>query len=129
MWVWYNMTANNGSALSWSDPGIVPYLDLAIFANGTQGDVAFGVNWTWLTVQMALEGVTGDNCSMFLEFYAGWDSDWCPDRTGGTTDYLEWDLCGDGDDGIPGFSTPLALFCLLSVLAVMVVLDRKRVKV
>ncbi len=127
IWVRYNMTNNNGSAMTWSDPSAILYLDLAIFANGSQGDVAYGVSLAWLTAQVALEGIVGDGISMYLEFYAGWDSDWCPDRTGGNTDYIEWDF--SEDDGIPGFSAPLALFCLLTVLAVIVLLDRKRIKV
>ncbi|HUX99861.1 MAG TPA: hypothetical protein VMV49_09925, partial [Candidatus Deferrimicrobium sp.] len=73
-----------------------------------------------------LEGVIGDGVSMYLEFFAGWDTDWCPDRTGGATDYIEWIF--EEDTGIPGFSAVLVIFSLLSVLLVMVLLDRQRIK-
>ncbi len=126
-WVTYNMTANNGSALIWSDSSLINCFEVATLTNGSQGDLAFGVNWTWLCGQMALAGFLGDGCSMYLEFYAGWDSDWCPDRTGGATDYIEWSFCGGG--GIPSFSASMVLFSLLTVLAVIVLLDRKRITI
>ena len=77
-------------------------------------------------MQAALESVVGDGVSVYLEFQAGMDSDWCPDRTSGSNDYIEWKL--STENGIPGFSAPLVLYCLLSMLALMVLLDRKRIK-
>jgi len=122
-WVKYNMTANNGSAMAWSASSIVPYFAIHNFENGSQAELAFGVNWTWVVSEMA--GLTWDGCTLYLEFRTSMaGTDWCPDRTANPTDYIEWTLCPD--DGIPGFDF---LFLSLAVLAVVAFafLEKKRV--
>ncbi len=126
--VYYNMTANNGTSINWApDPSVDPYFDMLPLSNTTQGDIAFGVNWTWVCIIMALQGVLGDNTSMFLEFMAGLSTDYCPDRTGNATDYIEWDIPA-GTGGIPGFPIEFALFSLLSFLGATILLHRKRIQ-
>jgi hypothetical protein len=125
--VYYNMTANNGTSINWTpDPSVDPYFDMLPLSNTSQGDMAFGVNWTWLCMKMALQGVLGDNSSMFLEFQAGTMTDWCPDRTGNATDYIAWDITA-GTGGIPGFSMDFALLSLLTFLGATILLHRKRI--
>ena len=123
----YNMTAGNCTAYDFDpDPSIAPLFQLS-YLNTSQAEVVYGVNWTWLTGQLALAGSEGDNCSMYFEFVGRWDhsSDWCPDRTGYPTDYLEWNPCGGG---IPGFSMALALLSLLTFLGATILLHRNRLK-
>ncbi len=123
----FNMTANNGTLISCFAGDCLSYFQMVLLSNSSQGEVVFGVNWTWIIDGMAVRGVEGDNCSMYLEYVAGWDTDWCPDRTNETTDYIEWNLCTD-TRGIPGFSTCLVFVCLLGVLTAIMLLDRKKIK-
>ncbi len=125
--VYYNMTANNGTAFGWSDPAAVPKLPWLTLINSSQAEVVFGVNWMWITELMATAGVPGDNISMYFEFETGWDSDWCPDRTAGSTDYIEWTLTTEGG-GIPGFSLGFVLIGLLNLLGIPVLLQKKQKK-
>ncbi len=123
----YNMTAG-GTAFAWNpDPSVEPYFDMTLFMNNSQGDVVFGLNWTWLTEELAGLGVEGDNCTMYLEFEVGGFTDWCPDRTGGTTDYIEWDLYEEGDGGFPWLVVGIIIGGLAGLTAVIFVM-RKRGK-
>jgi hypothetical protein len=124
----FNMTANNGTAVYWDAPGIADYFQCVLFSNSSQAEIIFGVNWTWLTRDLHLAGNVGDNCTMYLEFQGGAATDWCPDRTGGDTDYFEWDLCAKSS-GIPGFSLSLALISLLTIFSVPILLRRTRLRV
>ncbi len=100
--VYYNMTANNGTATGWSDPSIVPYFHCLTVINSTQSEVVFGVNWTWLVQVMASVDIAWDSSSVYLIFYAGAATDYCPNEGPGAEDYLEWTLADGG--GIPGFN-------------------------
>ena len=123
----YNVTAG-GTVFSWyPDATIIPYFSLTLFSNISQGEIIYGFNWTWITQLVAHESIEGDNCSMYLEFEVGATSDWCPNRTAGTTDYLEWNLCAD-TGGIPGFPITFALLSLLTLLGVTILLQRNRIK-
>ncbi len=127
-YVYYNLTANNGTAAEWSSPADIPNLPLDMLLNSTQAEISFGVNWTWITELMTTVGVPGDNTSMYLEFEAGWDSDWCPDRTVGLSDFIEWSI-STGGGGVPGFSLGFVLIGLLNVLGIPVLLQKKQKKV
>ncbi|NVM30345.1 MAG: hypothetical protein HWN65_15980 [Candidatus Helarchaeota archaeon] len=123
-WVQFNVTANNGSAMTWSNPSIVPYFAIHTFENGSQADLAFGVNWIWVVGQMA--GLAGDGCSLYLEFrttIAG--TDWCPDRTGNATDYIEWNFCME--EGVPGWIFFLIiLFPLIGICIALIITYKRR---
>jgi hypothetical protein len=117
----WNMTAGNHSVMDWSSPALVPYLQLVTLDNSSQGEIVFGVDWTWLRDFL---NYTGDACSVYLEFECGWDTDHCPDRTANATDYIEWEFC----QGIPSFSTELALFSILSLLGAAILLQKNRIQ-
>jgi hypothetical protein len=124
-WVRYNVTANNRTAMAWSDPAIVPHFALHTYENGSQGELAFGVNWTWIVSQMS--SLTWNGHRLYLEFRATeGGTDWCPDRTLNPNDYIMWNLIPQG--GIPGFTTPLTIFSLLTLLALILVFERKPLK-
>ncbi len=126
----YNISAGN-IPIAWSpDPNIVPNFNMTYLMNSSQGEVVYGVNWTWITEQMALLGVEGDNYTMYLEFESGAASDWCPNRTAGETDYIEWDIRSDSgpNGGIPGFPMAFALLSTLTFLGITLLMRRNRLK-
>ncbi|MDD1778399.1 MAG: hypothetical protein LUQ65_09560 [Candidatus Helarchaeota archaeon] len=124
-WVRYNVTASNRTAMAWSAPDIVPYIALYAFMNDSQVELAFGMNWTWVVSQMS--DFIWNGQSLYLEFRSTLGgTDWCPDRTLNSNDYITWDLFPQG--GIPSFTTPLAVFSLLTLLALILIFERKPLK-
>jgi hypothetical protein len=101
-YVYYNMTANNGTATGWSDPNIVPFFHCLTVTNSTQSEIVFGVNFTYVLQIMSAVGIEWDGSSVYLIFYAGGATDYCPNQGPGSEDYLEWILVDGG--GIPGFN-------------------------
>jgi hypothetical protein len=126
-WVSYNMTANNHTVMDSHYPEDVDNLELVTLQNSTNGEVIFGLNWTWITQILTIELVAMNETSVYLEFEAGWDSDWVPDRTANLDDWIEWEI-SFGDGGIPGFLMNLVIMSLLLTIAIPVLLQRKRPK-
>jgi hypothetical protein len=112
-WVYFNMTANNGTATAWSDPSVVPYFHFLTVTNTSQAEVAYGVNWTWLLQELA--PIAWDGSSVYLIFFGGAATDYCPNQGLGADDYLEWIIFDAG--GIPIFEFLFVVFTIFSISA------------
>ncbi len=118
----YNMTANNGTAHIWSDPSALLNFHIYPLINGSQGEVVFGVNWTWAIQLMASYGITWDGSSIYLVFHAGTDTDYCPNQTPAPDEYIEWNPSESG--GIPGFELSFVILFIF-VLGAFYILKKK----
>ncbi len=113
IWVAFNTTSIYYNATAGSNPNAVHNFHFLTLINNTQGDIAFGMNWTWILEVMAPLGITWDGSSVNVIFHAGTSTDYLPNQPPSVDNYLEWILSDAG--GIPGFELMVLALTILSV--------------
>jgi hypothetical protein len=113
IWVEFNITSIYFNPTAGSNPSAVHNFHFLTLINNTQGDIAFGMNWTWILEVMAPLGITWDGFSVNVIFHAGTTTDYLPNQPPSVDNYLEWTVAAAG--GIPSFEL---LFLALTILSV-----------
>jgi hypothetical protein len=95
-YAYYNATAENNTAFEWSEYSarVWSYFD---YTNMSNGQITMGINWSYITSAMWLNGYRGDNCTIRMIYET--EIDYCPDQTEATNNYIEWNLCTDPSPG------------------------------